>query len=54
MEKKMGFFEAISQVTRKSFVFKGRARRKECQEPYEIIYGLSSRHITYFISHIAP
>lgn len=29
MEKKMGFFEAISQVIRKSFVFKGRARRKE-------------------------
>lgn len=29
MEKKMGFFEAVSQVIRKSFVFKGRARRKE-------------------------
>lgn len=29
MEKKMGFFEAVSQVFRKSFVFKGRARRKE-------------------------
>lgn len=25
----MGFFEAVSQVIRKSFVFKGRARRKE-------------------------
>lgn len=25
----MGFFEAISQVIRKIFVFKGRARRKE-------------------------
>lgn len=29
MEKEMGFFEAVSQVIRKSFVFKGRARRKE-------------------------
>ena len=29
MEKEMEFFEAVSQVIRKSFVFKGRARRKE-------------------------
>lgn len=29
MEKEMGFLEAVSQVIRKSFVFNGRARRKE-------------------------